>query len=120
MGIEGIVFRSGKEAKRWLSLRTLERAGRIRNLRRGKEATFNLQTRNPEGLMVTVARYIADFVYEEPNIGGPAYGWTEVVEDAKPSGFQVKHGKKVPFREEIYSLKKKWFEAQYGKEIRET
>lgn len=114
MGIKGKFFRSGKEAKRYLSLLILEEAGKIRNLR--TQVDFQLQARRPDGLMENVCAYRADFVYEEFR----EYAWIEVVEDTKPSGFKVKNGKKVPFREEVYLLKKKWFEAQYGKEIRET
>lgn len=122
--IGGIVFRSGKEAKRWLSLLESQDAGRVRNLRRGKEARFSLQTRNPAGLMVHVAFYIADFVYEElTERANPVQAlvfWEPVVEDTKPSGFKRKNGKQVPFREDTYLLKRAWFEAQYGQKIRET
>lgn len=114
-GIEGILFKSRKEAKRWISLLQLERAGGIRNLRR--QVRFPLETiRRQDGLIAIVAHYVADFVYDEPN----GDTWIGIVEDAKPSGMMMKHGKRVPFREEIYALKKRWFEAAYGVTIRET
>ena len=123
-GIKGIVFRSGKEAKRWISLNQEQQFGLVKNLRRGKDARFSLQARNPEGLMVHVCYYIADFVYDAivttSGTTSASHEWREVVEDTKPSGFTRKHGKKLPFREDTYLLKKKWFEAQYGRVIRET
>lgn len=113
-GLKGILFRSRKEAKRWVYLLAAQRHGQIRNLRR--QVRYPLQARNPAGLMVTVCTYVADHVFDERS--GDA--WVEVVEDVKPGGFRNVKGKKVPFREEIYSLKRKWFQAQYGREIRET
>jgi hypothetical protein len=116
-GIDGIVFRSGKEAKRWLFLLHQQDAGTIRYLRRGKPVAFALQTRNPLGLTVTVCTYIPDAVYEEPS---EPDCWRLVVEDTKPSGMMMRHGKRVPFREDTYLLKRQWFEAQYGIKIREV
>lgn len=115
--IKGIVFRSGKEAKRWLALLNEQDAGVIRNLRRGKEAAYALQTRNQDGLIVTVCHYIPDAVYERFFTNCE---WRLVVEDTKPGGFMKRGGKMVPFREEIYLLKKQWFEAQYGIPITEV
>jgi len=113
-GIKGILFRSGKEAKRWVSLLVEQEAGRIQNLRR--QVRFPLQAKRPDGLMETVAHYVADFCYQE-QVGSDL---VDAVEDTKPSGFMKRGGKMVPFREEVYALKKRWFATQYGKEIRET
>ena len=111
-----------------MSLLIAAEGGGIRNLRR--QVRFPLQTRRPDGLLETVCTYVADFVYDEPvpvdapGAGGFCLGdthkWVEVVEDTKPGGFKMKAGKRVPFREEVYELKRKWFQAQYGKAIRET
>lgn len=114
-GIKGTLFRSGKEAKRWISLRGQESAGIIRGLRR--QVRYPLCTVRQDGLIATVCNYVADFVYEEQPAAG---GWVEVVEDTKPGGTMMKKGKARPFREEIYLLKRKWFAAQYGREIRES
>jgi hypothetical protein len=118
-GIKGTLFRSGKEARRWIVLLGQAQAGIIRNLRR--QVRFPLVTVRPDGLIETVCNYVADFVYEETwtdENAGPL--WREVVEDTKPGGSMMKAGKKKPFREEIYLLKRKWFAAQYGREIRES
>jgi hypothetical protein len=91
--IDGITFDSKAEARRYVELVMLERAGEITKLRR--------QVRYP--LMVNdllVAIYIADFVYFE--------GGRETVEDCK--GFLTS----------TYRLKKKLMKAVWGIEIREV
>lgn len=91
--IEGLRFGSRKEGERWQTLRYAEGAGLIRNLRR--------QVRFPLCVgPVRIGFYVADFVYEQ--------GGAEVVEDCK--------GMRLP----LYTWKKKHFEAQYQREIRET
>lgn len=99
--VDGFKFSSKKEAKRWTDLKFLLAAGRIRNLEcqhTSKAAcTFNLEVGGR-----LIARYIADFVYEE------APGWTRVVEDAK--------GYPTP----VYLLKRKLMEACHGVTIKET
>lgn len=57
-------FDSKAEARRWGQLTTLENAGRIVNLRR--QVSYDLKAPNLDtGLIGNVARYVADFVYEE-------------------------------------------------------
>jgi hypothetical protein len=98
VGIEGVYFQSRKEAKTWVRLMQQERRGDITNLRR--QVAFPLLTRNPQGLMVVVGQYVADFVYDELE--------RQVVHDCKG------------MRTDLYLWKKHHFEAQYGERIRET
>ena len=106
--VDGQRFDSRHEAARFAELQLLVRAGHIRSLRR--QVAYPLCACIPDAAgqcreSRVIARYFADFVYEEraaPN------RWQLVVEDAK--------GVRTP----IYRLKKKWFEAQYGAPIREV
>jgi hypothetical protein len=123
LGIKGENFQSLKEAKRWISLLEEQRCGAIRNLRR--QVRFSLQARGPHGLMEHVAFYVADFTYEESREvlasvaihgePGTVERWEEVVEDVKPGV-----AGKGSFREDTFLLKRRWFQVQFGKAIRET
>jgi hypothetical protein len=91
--IDGVIFASKREAKRYSELKLAERNGDISNL--------ELQPKFP--LIVNgkkIATYIADFRYTE-------HGQV-VIEDAKG------------FRTAVYRLKKKMVEAQYDVEIIEV
>lgn len=91
--VDGHLFPSEREAKRYQDLRLAERAGAITNLR--------LQFRWPlEVNSVLLGHYVADFTYTEK-------GQT-VVEDAKG------------MRTETYRWKRRHFEAQYGIQIQEV
>jgi hypothetical protein len=104
-------FRSRREAKRWIALKQEERfGGVIRNLRR--QVKFKLHATRPDGVKVHVCSYVADFVYERKVNSaanhhliqfaeGAPEQWWEVIEDSK--------GHKT----DIYTLKKKWLEAEY-------
>lgn len=96
--VDGVYFPSKREANRWDELRLLLRAGQIRHLRR--QVRYDLKADGG----AKVARYDADFVYEEKT----AAGWVPVVEDCKG------------VRTQVYQIKKRWLRAQYGIEIRET
>lgn len=104
-GITGEKFQSKREAKMFVALLEKQAAGDIRNLRRGLHEPVPLQTRNRDNLMVTVTRYVPDFLFDEEYEPGK---WRPVVMDVKG------------WREDIYKLKKKWLEAQYGITIREA
>lgn len=74
--VDGITFDSQAEARRWSSLRLLERAGKIRDLRR--QVPYELAP----GVLLAGAkrkkpaiRFIADFVYQS--------GAATIVEDVK-------------------------------------
>jgi hypothetical protein len=97
--VDGVYFPSKREANRWGQLRLLLRDGKVRNLRR--QVRYDLKAEGG----AKVARYDADFVYEEKT----AAGWVPVVEDVK--GFKGN---------QVYRIKKRWMLAQYGVEIRET
>lgn len=91
--IDGIIFHSKKEARRYSELKLLERAGRISDLK--LQVPFQIEISG-----IDVFKWIADFVYEED---GEA-----VVEDCKG------------FRDAVYKLKKRCVEAYYDIEILET
>ena len=85
--VDGILFDSKKEAKRYQALVELERNGEIRNLRRQVKFVLIPEQRlpgwaGPKGgvhkgeLLERECSYIADFVYELPDGG-------TVVEDCK-------------------------------------
>jgi ribosomal protein L16/L10AE len=77
-------FHSKREAARYVVLRALERAGKIRNLRR--QVKYRLEV---NGMLICT--YSADFVYEEPAAFRMRDGaaatvegvWAEIVEDVK-------------------------------------
>jgi len=66
-------FDSKTEAKRWATLRLLERGGHISELRR--QVPFPLMTVGKLGLATKFAEYVADFVYVEKG--------ERVIEDSK-------------------------------------
>lgn len=91
--VDGILFASQREARRYSELRILERAGEIRDLELQPVYPITANGR-------TVAKYVADFRYQTN--GGT------VIEDVK--------GMKTP----VYRLKKKLVEAIHGVRITET
>ena len=101
--VDGIVFDSQAEARRWRELRLLERAGRISGLRRQVPYVFLVHTTGTEpgcGEDKRQMRYVADFVYFE--------GGREVVEDVKG------------YRTAEYKRKRRLMRNVYGVDIRET
>jgi hypothetical protein len=101
-------FQSRREAQRWLVLLAEQDANRIRGLRR--QVAYPLNVVRPDGHIETIARWTADFVYEELCAGGaPGHSWWRaVVEDSKG------------FKTEMYRRSRKHFQAQYGIAITET
>ena len=91
--VDGHRFPSRREAKRYTDLKLLQRAGRIHDLR--IQVAYPLKVDDQ-----IIGKYVADFVYWE--------GSTEIVEDCKG------------FRTPLYKWKKKHFEAQYRKTLKET
>lgn len=70
---KGAIYDSAKEAKRAAELELLQRAGKIRNLRR--QVKFTLQEGFLyEGRKIRAIEYIADFVYEADGL---------IIEDVK-------------------------------------
>lgn len=93
--IDGILFHSAREAKRYSELKLLEKAGEIIDLDR--QIKFSLDVNG-----VHIADYWADFTYELRD------GGTQVVEDAK--GHRTRE----------YMMKKRLMKARYGIEIQEV
>lgn len=99
----GEKFDSRKEANRYCELSLLERAGRIKDLRKQVKYVLIPAQRDKTGKMLEYeASYIADFVYWDFSLG------CEVVEDVKG------------VRTDIYKLKKKLMLWVHGIRITET
>ena len=94
--IDGIMFDSKHEAKRYQELRLLEQAGEITNLR--LQVPFELIPKSKHGMPI---RYIADFTYNDQS-------GQLIVEDAKVV--------KTP----VYRLKRRIMAEIYNIEIKET
>jgi len=93
--VQGIKFDSKWESQRYLYLKSLERAGTVKDLE--LQVRYNLMVNNEK-----ICAYIADFRYQKQNKEGD---WYEVVEDAK--------GVETP----EFKLKKKLMKACLGIEI---
>ena len=89
--VDGIVFLSKKEARRYSELKLLEQAGKINDLRLQVPYKIIIET-----------RYVADFVYVD------CFDGAEIVEDVK--GYKTRE----------YLRKKKLMKAQHGITIRES
>lgn len=111
--IDGETFDSRREARRWMDLRLLERAGEIRDLRRQvkyilipcqREAPIITKTgkEKPGKVIEKECSYLADFVYQDARTG------ETIVEDAKG------------FRTEVYRIKKKLMLYVHGIRITEV
>lgn len=75
--VDGIVFDSRKEAKRYKELDILLKAGEIKNLERQKTYTLIPSQKDENGKVIErPCKYVADFVYEDKD--GKA-----IVEDTK-------------------------------------
>ena len=100
--IDGIVFDSLKEARRWCELRMLEKAGYIADLERQKKYVLIPAQRDEFGkVLERECSYRADFVYVDTDTG------KTVVEDTKG------------YRTEAYKLKKKLLLYTHGLRIKE-
>lgn len=97
--VDGMKFDSKKEYNRYCQLRTLERAGIIKNLERQVEYILIDKFKTPDGTQRKTS-YIADFKYIENG--------EMIVEDVKG------------FKTDVYKLKKKMMFDKYGIWIRET
>jgi hypothetical protein len=117
--VDGIRFDSKREAARYNLLKVRLRAGDIRGLKCQPRYYLcplvvvgadprDVNAGTPTTRRMFVAEYVADFEYEESDRGYGGVTWTLVVEDAKGA------------KTDVYKLKKRWFEAQYGIAIRET
>lgn len=105
MELDGHLFDSQKEARRYQELRYMLRVGLIKDLK--LQEPFELipaQKRNGR-VIERVCKYIADFAYYEKQWDG---SWKYVVEDAKG------------FRTDVFKIKKKLMLQKYNIEIREV
>ena len=93
--VNGIKFDSKWEAERYLYIKSLERAGRVKDLE--LQVSFNLIVNDQK-----ICAYIADFRYKREDKDGE---WHEIVEDAK--------GVETP----EFKLKKKLMKACLGIDI---
>jgi hypothetical protein len=95
--IDGYVFASKKEAARYIDLKSLQRAGEIKDLELQVPFAFEYND-------VRICRYTADFTYKERKNGH----WVEIVEDVKGKATRD------------YRLRKRLMLAFYGISVRET
>jgi len=93
-------FASKREAHRYTELLLLESAGEITDIE--LQPAYRLMSPTPDGSLVSTATYVADFRYVDISTG------ETVVEDVKG------------VRTQVYTLKKRWVEAQYGITIKEV
>lgn len=101
----GVYFPSKKEARRFMELEQLQRAGHIRNLK--PHPPFELWVIAPNGEVVTVGKYTADSSYELLVNGA----WVPMIEDVK-GGSATKT--------EAYKLRRRMFEALYQVSVSEV
>ena len=101
--VDGIRFDSIKEADRYCELKLMERAGAITSLI--LQPKFELQPAytNADGKKQRAINYIADFMYKDTDLD------RVIVEDVKSPAT----------RTQVYMVKKKLFEYQYGMAVRE-
>jgi hypothetical protein len=93
--VDGIKFDSKWESERYLYLKSLEKAGRVRDLQ--LQVRFQIVVNGEK-----ICTYIADFQYEKETADGE---WESIVEDAK--GVETAD----------FKLKKKLMKAVHGIEI---
>ena len=92
--VDGIKFDSKLEARRYIQLKLLLRAGEITDLH--TQAEYELQpSYKKNGKTIRAIKYIADFVYYDVREG------KTIIEDTKG------------FRNDVFKLKKKIFEYKY-------
>ena len=100
--VDGIKFASRHEAKRYVELKYMERAGLIKNLQLQRVYTLIGPQADKDGNVIErPVKYIADFVYKDKD------GKT-VVEDAKG------------VRTDVYRIKRKLMLSIYGIRIQEV
>ncbi len=93
--VDGITFDSKWESERYLYLKSLEKAGRIKDLE--LQPRYNILVNDQK-----ICAYVADFKYNKENADGI---WEHIVEDAK--------GVETP----EFKLKKKLMKAVFDIEI---
>lgn len=117
--VDGITFDSQKEARRFIELRSLLKAGKIRNLKLQPQYTLQESYLTPEGKRVRAIRYAADFSYEaavhsaaqdgKGNLKPVTY-WNLVVEDVKSQATRTAQ----------YKIKRKLMLERFGIAVEEV
>ena len=103
--LDGHVFDSAKEARRYAELKTRLLAGEIHDLKLQEPYELIPELRDENGKVVQRAvNYYADFTY----LDNDGTGWAKVVEDVKGC------------KTDVYKLKRKIMRWKYGIEIMET
>jgi hypothetical protein len=95
--VDGILFASAKEARRYANLKLLQLTGKISLLH--CQPRFELHATAPDGSRVKIGEYVADFRYFEN-------GNAPIIEDVK--GVQT----------DLFVWKRKHVEAEYGITVR--
>lgn len=103
--ITGDVFDSAKEHRRWCELRLLERAGKIKKLRRQVKYVLIPAQYDGKAKLESETSYIADFVYKDET-------GRETVEDVK--------GYKRGAAYQLFVIKRKLMLQKFGIRIIET
>jgi hypothetical protein len=105
--IDNIKFDSIKEAKRYIELKLMEKAGEIKDFKMQVpyilQDSFKLGNKTYRDI-----KYIADFTYMQKSKTSGVELWELVIEDTK--GYKIKE----------YLLKRKMFAYKYQKEIKEV
>lgn len=104
--IDGVIFASGKEGRRYQELKILEEKGLIKELIIHKRFPLHCITELGGKSFKPVASIEPDFCYKEFR----EKQFYPVVEEVKSK----------PTRTPLYRLKKKMFESEYGIQIREV
>lgn len=110
--VDGIKFDSQKEARRFIELRSLMKAGMIRNLKLQPQFTLQESYVTPSGERVRAVRYVADFSYERPTSpdqNGYIH-WVKVVEDVKSKATKTAQ----------YEIKRKLMLERFGIAVEEV
>ena len=107
--VDGIIFDSAKEARRYEDLSERQYAGDIRDLRR--QVRYDLVVNG-----VKIGFYKADFVYVDGETG------QTIVEDVKPARRRDRSGRLVraPSNWTVYRIKKKLMKALHGIDVIEV
>ena len=103
--LDGQTFDSKKEARRWIELKMMERAGLITDLNRQFPIKLLPSQKDEKGKVIErPVRYVADFVYTDKQTG------KMIVEDVKSEATRTKE----------YILKRKLALYFHGIRIREV
>lgn len=101
--VSGITFDSRKEARRYGELKYMQKAGKIKGLKRQVKYILIPSQRNANNRVIErECAYIADFVYTDTETG------ETIVEDVKG------------LRTDVYKIKRKLMLERYGIRIKES